>query len=63
MLEAQALPAKRTDAPRTKETIAFPPRLSGHLELRAVTFGYNRTVEEPLIKSFSLVVKPGRESH
>ena len=36
------------------------PRLSGHLELRGVTFGYNRTVEEPLIKDFSLVVRPGQ---
>ena len=35
------------------------PRLSGHLELRDVTFGYNRTVEEPLIKDFSLIVRPG----
>jgi NHLM bacteriocin system ABC transporter peptidase/ATP-binding protein/NHLM bacteriocin system ABC transporter ATP-binding protein len=36
------------------------PRLTGHLELRAVTFGYNRTVEEPLIKEFSLTVRPGQ---
>ena len=36
------------------------PRLSGHLELRDVTFGYNRTVEEPLIKGFSLIVRPGQ---
>jgi ABC-type bacteriocin/lantibiotic exporter with double-glycine peptidase domain len=36
------------------------PRLSGHLELRDVIFGYNRTVEEPLIKGFSLIVRPGQ---
>ena len=36
------------------------PRLSGHLELRDVTFGYNRTVEEPLIKGFSMIVRPGQ---
>ena len=35
------------------------PRLSGHLELRDVTFGYNRTVEEPLIRGFSMIVRPG----
>jgi ABC-type bacteriocin/lantibiotic exporter with double-glycine peptidase domain len=37
-----------------------PRRLSGQLEFRAVTFGYNRTVEEPLIKEFSFVVRPGQ---
>jgi NHLM bacteriocin system ABC transporter ATP-binding protein len=36
------------------------PRLSGRLELSSVTFGYNRTVEEPLIKDFSLVIRPGQ---
>ncbi len=37
-----------------------PQRLSGHLEFRRVTFGYNRTVEEPLIKEFSFVARPGQ---
>ena len=37
-----------------------PRRLSGQLEFRDVTFGYNRTVEEPLIKEFSFVAKPGQ---
>jgi NHLM bacteriocin system ABC transporter peptidase/ATP-binding protein/NHLM bacteriocin system ABC transporter ATP-binding protein len=37
-----------------------PQRLSGHLEFRQVTFGYNRTVEEPLIKELSFVVRPGQ---
>ena len=35
-------------------------RLSGHIEFRRVTFGYNRTVEEPLIKDFSFVARPGQ---
>ena len=35
-------------------------RLSGHIEFRRVSFGYNRTVEEPLIKEFSLVARPGQ---
>ena len=35
-------------------------RLSGHLELREVTFGFNRTVDEPLIQKFSLELRPGR---
>ncbi len=35
-------------------------RLSGQIEFRRVTFGYNRTVEEPLIKEFSFVARPGQ---
>ena len=35
-------------------------RLSGHIEFRHVTFGYNRTVEEPLINDFSFVAAPGQ---
>jgi ABC-type bacteriocin/lantibiotic exporter with double-glycine peptidase domain len=34
-------------------------RLSGHLELRAITFGYSH-LEKPLIDSFSLILKPGQ---
>jgi NHLM bacteriocin system ABC transporter peptidase/ATP-binding protein/NHLM bacteriocin system ABC transporter ATP-binding protein len=34
--------------------------LNGHVEFRRVTFGYNRTVEEPLIKDFSFVALPGQ---
>ena len=36
-----------------------PRRLSGHLELRNVTFGYNRTVDEPLIHKFSMEIQSG----
>ena len=36
-----------------------PRRLSGHLEFRNVTFGYRRTLDEPLIQNFSLEVRPG----
>lgn len=35
-----------------------PPKLSGHLELRDVTFGYS-PLAEPLIKDLSLTVRPG----
>ena len=38
---------------------ALPRRLRGHLELRNVTFGYRRTIDEPLISDFSLEIQPG----
>jgi NHLM bacteriocin system ABC transporter peptidase/ATP-binding protein/NHLM bacteriocin system ABC transporter ATP-binding protein len=37
-----------------------PQRLSGQIEFRQVTFGYNRTVDEPVIKEFSLLARPGQ---
>ena len=36
-----------------------PRRLSGRLEFRNVTFGFTRTLDEPLIRGLSLVVRPG----
>jgi ATP-binding cassette subfamily C protein len=36
-----------------------PPKLEGYLELRDITFGYNRTAV-PLIENFSLSLKPGQ---
>ena len=60
VLEARpAWPAGMETQTRRGQTLPSP-RLSGHLELREVTFGYNRTVEEPLIKGFSLIVRPGQ---
>jgi NHLM bacteriocin system ABC transporter peptidase/ATP-binding protein/NHLM bacteriocin system ABC transporter ATP-binding protein len=44
-------------APATAEC---PRRLSGHLEFRKVSFGYNRSEEEPLIKEFCLTARPGQ---
>jgi NHLM bacteriocin system ABC transporter peptidase/ATP-binding protein/NHLM bacteriocin system ABC transporter ATP-binding protein len=43
-----------------QSSAAVPHRLSGHVEFRGLTFGYNRTVDEPLIKDFSLVAGPGQ---
>lgn len=47
-----AAPAAGADA------AALPAKLSGHLELRRVSFGYSR-LEPALIQDFSLVLKPG----
>jgi NHLM bacteriocin system ABC transporter peptidase/ATP-binding protein/NHLM bacteriocin system ABC transporter ATP-binding protein len=59
VLETRSVWRGGMDTLKRKGEVVPHPRLSGHLELRGVTFGYNRTVEEPLIKDFSLVVRPG----
>jgi len=56
LLESSSVLATPVHAPERRTS----PRLSGALELRSVTFGYNRTVEEPLIKDLSLAVQPGQ---
>jgi ATP-binding cassette subfamily C protein len=43
------------------EKNAQNPKLSGHLEFRNVTFGYNR-FEPPLIENLSFVLKPGQRT-
>jgi len=70
----QQLQEMRTDMERVEDVLKypddpnyndFPPddnskydKLSGHVELRNVTFGYSR-LAEPLIKDFSLTLEPG----
>jgi len=51
---ADALPAPAAD-PLTRPSAA---KLSGHLVLRGVTFGYSR-LDAPLVRGFDLVLRPG----
>ena len=44
---------------QTNAVQSEPRRLSGHIEFRGVTFGYNRTVEEPVDQGF-LIRRPAR---
>jgi NHLM bacteriocin system ABC transporter peptidase/ATP-binding protein len=55
VLRARLDPAAGDDAAPAEETSA---KLSGHLELRGVTFGYSR-LDPPLIEDFNLSLTPG----
>lgn len=49
-----------TDPITTKQNLSpSQPKLQGYLELRNITFGYNRTAP-PLIENFNLSLKPGQ---
>jgi NHLM bacteriocin system ABC transporter peptidase/ATP-binding protein len=47
---------------QTREALKFDPKvvkLSGHVELRNITFGYS-PLDKPLVEDFNLVVQPGK---
>ena len=70
----QSLQEMRTDMERIEDVMKYPTdpvfdnhaetedgeydKLSGNIELKNVTFGYSR-LAEPLIKDFSMTLKPG----
>ena len=51
-------PTDPQTAPQSIEVAQTMSKLSGKLELRNVTFGYNRS-EPPLIENFNLTLRPG----
>jgi ABC-type bacteriocin/lantibiotic exporter with double-glycine peptidase domain len=52
-------PRVRARADTETAAAAGPPQLTGEIELRNITFGYNPN-EPPLIEDFSLLVRPGQ---
>lgn len=53
------LAAQVPDPPLQQDQSRLPPKLEGKLEIRGMTFGYNR-MAPPLIEDFSLSLEPGR---
>ena len=51
--------ARRTSRPDTVATLDGRLRFAGRVELRGITFGYNRA-KPPLLKDFHLVIEPGQ---
>ena len=51
--------ARRTSRPDTVATVGGRLRFAGRVELREITFGYNRA-KPPLLKDFNLVIEPGQ---